>query len=49
MRVWDAATGKLLRTLEGHSNSVLSVAWSPDSKALVISDGIGNIVIWNMV
>jgi WD40 repeat protein len=34
VRIWDPASGKLLRTLEGHAYSVLSVSFSPDGKAL---------------
>ena len=30
VKLWDAATGQLLRTFEGHSMSVRSVAFSPD-------------------
>jgi hypothetical protein len=30
VRVWDVETGRALRVLEGHSDSVSSVAWSPD-------------------
>ena len=30
MRMWDAGTGECVRTLEGHSSHVFSVAWSPD-------------------
>ncbi len=30
VRVWEVATGRCLRVLEGHSASVLSVGWSPD-------------------
>ncbi len=33
VRLWDAATGKALQTLEGHS-SVSSVAFSPDGNLL---------------
>jgi WD40 repeat protein len=32
VRLWDAVTGAALRTLGGHSNSVTSVAFSPDGK-----------------
>jgi WD40 repeat protein len=30
VRLWDAATGAALQTLEGHSDPVWSVAFSPD-------------------
>jgi len=36
VRLWDAATGALLQTLEGHTDSVFSVAFSPDGKLLPI-------------
>jgi len=35
VRVWDALSGKLVRTLEGHTLWVLRVAWSSDSKWLI--------------
>jgi WD40 repeat protein len=34
VRLWDAATGAALQTLEGHSSSVTSVAFSPDGNLL---------------
>ena len=30
IKLWDAATGALIRTFEGHSDGVTSVAFSPD-------------------
>ncbi len=36
VRLWDAATGKLLQTLTGHQDSVLSVVFSPDGSQLAI-------------
>ena len=41
VRLWDTATGAALQTLYAHSNSVWSVAFSPDSKeeeALFVSN-----------
>jgi WD40 repeat protein len=32
--VWDAATGQETLTLKGHTDSVSSVAFSPDGKRL---------------
>jgi hypothetical protein len=35
VRLWDAATGAAQQTLEGHTDSVTSVAFSPDGKQVV--------------
>lgn len=35
IRLWDAATGALLQTLEGHSDLVSSVAFSPEGNLVV--------------
>src|SRR5271166_1441259 len=40
-RLWDAATGKPLATLEGHTNSVWAVAFSPDG-ARVLTGSLDN-------
>ena len=34
-RVWDAATGKEIATLQGHDSVVISAAFSPDGKTIV--------------
>jgi WD40 repeat protein len=34
-RLWDAASGKELVTLEGHTDTVLSAAFSPDGTRVV--------------
>jgi WD40 repeat protein len=34
IKVWDAASGQELLTLQGHGGLVLSVAWSPDGAHL---------------
>ncbi len=38
-RIWDAATGKELRELTGHSDYVSSAAYSPDGKSIVTASG----------
>jgi WD40 repeat protein len=35
VRLWDAVTGAALQTLEGHLDSITSVAFSPDGKLVV--------------
>jgi WD40 repeat protein len=39
LKLWDAETGQLLRTLEGHGDSVYFVGFSPDGKTLVSNGG----------
>jgi len=35
VRIWDARTGELLETLQGHGSQVRSVAFTPDGRGLV--------------
>ncbi|MBA4189786.1 MAG: hypothetical protein C0467_17515 [Planctomycetaceae bacterium] len=46
VKIWDATTLQLLRTLEGHGSVVWSVAFSPDSHTL--ASGSGDIRIWDV-
>src|SRR5262249_9069612 len=39
IRLWDSAGGKLVRTLRGHSQNVMSMAFSPDGKTLASVSG----------
>ncbi|MBI2438167.1 MAG: protein kinase [Lentisphaerae bacterium] len=41
LRLWDVATGKCLRTFEGHTAGVASVAYSPDGR-FVLSGSSGS-------
>lgn len=46
IRVWDAATGELVRpALEGHQGSVQYIAFSPDGKRVVSDDN--TIQMWD--
>ncbi len=48
VRLWDASTGKLLRTLDGHEDGVLSVAFSPDDRWLLSSSYDGTARLWDV-
>ncbi len=48
VRVWNAADGSLLRTLEGHTDVVNSVAWSPDGARLASGGDDGAAFVWDM-
>ena len=39
VRLWDAATGAELRRLEGHTDWVWSVSFSPDGRTLASGSG----------
>ena len=58
VRLWDAASGRLLRTLRGHTQNVTGVAFSPDGLTLASVSGSsltvpqaaskpGELILWN--
>ena len=46
LKLWEAATGKLRHTLEGHNESVWHAAWSPDGVKIVSASADGSVRIW---
>jgi len=47
-RVWDAGSGELLLTLDGHTGLVRGVAFSPDGRQLATSSADGTAKIWDV-
>ena len=43
VRLWDAATGVALKTLEGHTNWVSTIAFSPDGAMLASASWDGTV------
>lgn len=48
VRVWDTKTGALLERFTGHTDSVYSVAFSPNGRSLVSGALDQNIKIWDL-
>jgi WD40 repeat protein len=46
--VWNLQSGAIIRTIEGHSHWVLSVAISPDGNTLVTGSADKTIKVWNL-
>ena len=47
VRIFQASDGKLLRTIETHSNHVLGVAWRPDGKQLATAGADQVVKLWD--
>ena len=48
-RVSDVATGKLMKSLEGHTHHVTGVAWKADGRTLGTAGADGVVKIWDFV
>ena len=48
VRLWSVSTGQCLRVLQGYTNRVWSVAFSPDSKTLAGGSEDGTIKLWDV-
>jgi hypothetical protein len=47
LKLWDSATGRLIRTLEGHAGWVDSVAFSPDGTRLLSGSSDQTLKLWD--
>jgi WD40 repeat protein len=46
--LWEVATGKRMRTLEGSDGYLMSVAFAPDGTTLAIASSHGGVDLWNL-
>jgi hypothetical protein len=47
VKIWDAKTGKLIVTLNGHTDAVRCLAWTNDGKTLISGSYDSSIRTWN--
>ena len=48
LKVWDLASGRELRTLFGHSDSVRAVAVTPDGQWAVSASSDNTLKVWHL-
>ncbi len=48
VRIWDAASGKELYSLKGHTDTVNCVDWSPDGARLASGSADGTLRVWGV-
>jgi WD40 repeat protein len=48
LKVWDLETGRILRTLEGHSDFVLDVAVTPNGRRAVSGSEDKTLRVWDL-
>ena len=48
VKLWDAASGAALATLQGHHDRVLGIAFSPDGARLASCSADGSVMLWDV-
>ncbi|MGA7330007.1 MAG: hypothetical protein WBX25_37365, partial [Rhodomicrobium sp.] len=49
LKLWDGASGRELKTFQGHLDAVLSVAFSPDGRSALSGSRDNTLKLWDVV
>jgi WD40 repeat protein len=49
LSLWDTTRGELIRTIDGHDDTIQDVCWSPDGLYLLTASADGTIAAWDPI
>ncbi|KAK0763420.1 hypothetical protein N5P37_002797 [Trichoderma harzianum] len=49
LKMWDASTGRALKSLTGHNATIYAVAFSHNDDLMISGSGDGVVILWNLV
>ena len=48
VKLWNAYTGEIIRTFDGHKEGVSDIAWSTDGEYLASASDDKTIIVWSL-
>ena len=48
VKLWNAYTGEIIRTFDGHKEGVSDIAWSSDGEYLASASDDKTIIVWSL-